>query len=556
MAQKVFGIDLGTTYSCISYVDENGQPTVATNLNGMPTTPSVVMFNEDGSYVVGEEAKQSAAVAPERVVSLVKRQMGDPDWRFSVGEHKFSAAQVSSQILEALSQDAAAFSGETVEDVVITVPAYFGIPEREATRSAGEIAGLNVVDIINEPTAAAFSYGFARRESAADETVLVYDLGGGTFDVTVMEISDGNIRVVATDGDHELGGDNWDQRLVDIIVRKFMEEHSDADNPMFDPSALAEVRLEAEKAKRTLSATQSARARVSSGAHLGMIEVTRDEFETETRELLTQTLSLTQACIKAAADLGSPAIDRVLLVGGSSLMPAVAERLKSEFGFEPKLQDPHMAVAKGAALWGQKAGITAQIVEALKDQGHDVTAETLAEQVDQRELEKVAAQIAPEAGLGKETIVKMATTQASNVCSQGFGVALFDESRDESVVQFMIHRNDQLPAAFEDSYPTRFDNAPELDIGVWEQGTPEERPELDSNSEVVRGALGPLPPGYPRGTMVEIRFEMSNSGELTVTAAHPGHPEPLILKQATGQGATDEEVAQSREEMANFTRRI
>ena len=300
LANKVFGIDLGTTYSCISYVDQFNQAVVVPNQDGDPTTPSAVMINADGTYAVGKSAKNELATNPDRVVVLVKRHMGEPDWRFSLDGQEYSAAQISSKILEALVLDARNNTGEAVEDVVITVPAYFGNTEREATRAAGEIAGLNVVDIINEPTAAAFTYGFAKADSAAEEAVLVYDLGGGTFDVTVMKVSSGEIDVRATDGDHELGGDDWDQSLMDLIVQKFMADNPDADDPTFDPYALGDLRLEVEGAKRKLSNTPTAKVRVTSGATAAMVEVTREEFEAATSALVEQTITLTQKCMEAA----------------------------------------------------------------------------------------------------------------------------------------------------------------------------------------------------------------------------------------------------------------
>lgn len=558
MANKVFGIDLGTTYSCIAYVDQYDQPTVAPNINGMPTTPSVVMFNPDGSYTAGDEAKRSASMAPERVVSLVKRHMGDPTWSFSVDDKQFTAPEVSSKILEALVQDANKVAGEEVQDVVITVPAYFGMAEREATRAAGQIAGLNVVDIINEPTAAAFTYGFGKTGTADAETVLVYDLGGGTFDVTVMKMSGGDIQVVATDGDHELGGDNWDQRLVEIVRQKFMEENPDADDPLFDLSAMASLQIECEGGKRTLSTTQTTRIRAMSGATMAMIEVSREEFEEATRELLSQTITKTEACLQAAAERGVSTIDRVLLVGGSSLMPAVGERLKTVTqlsGVEPQLHEPHLAVAKGAALWGQKAGITAQIVDLLKEQGHDVSEESLHE-IAPEQLEQAAAEVAAGSGLRKDAVVKLATTKASNVCSQGFGVGVFDNGVGRTVVEFMIHRNDTLPAIHEDTFFTMVDDTPTLDVVVWEQGTDAEERETSVNNEVVRGKIQPLPPGYPAGTPVQVKFEMSNSGTLTVTAQHVALAQPLVLTQEAGRGTTDEEVARSLAEMSSISRRV
>lgn len=552
MANKVFGIDLGTTYSCIAYVDQYGQPAVVNNMDGNPTTPSVVMFNEDGTYVAGQMAKNMSGLYHDRVVSLVKREMGHPDWTFSVDGQEFSAPSVSSKILETLVEDARVATGEDVTDVVITVPAYFGQAEREATRAAGTIAGLNVVDIINEPTAAAFAYGFGRG-AGTEETVLVYDLGGGTFDITVISLEGGNIRVVATDGDHELGGADWDDVLVKLVVRRFMEENPDADNPEYDPVTLAEIRSAVEDGKRALSTMPAAQIKIQSGAHLAMIKVTREDFEAETRELLAQTFTKVHEVVREAAELGSPKIDRLLLVGGSSIMPAVATCLSAELGMEPELADPHMAVAKGAALWGQKAEITAIVIDQLRQQGVEVEDGDLGN-VDLEVIEQVADAVAAEAGLRREATVTLATTQASNVCSQGFGVRVVDGATGTEYIAFLIHRNAQLPVATQETFFTVRDDQSVVEIVVYEQNTAEESDVPDHNTVVIQGEIGPLPGGYPQGTDVTITFDMDGSGKLLVTAAHPGQALPLTLEQQTGSVITAEVVEESRQQMSAIVR--
>jgi molecular chaperone DnaK len=551
LANKVFGIDLGTTYSCISYVDEFSQPVVVSNQDGDPTTPSAVMFNADGTFAVGKSAKNELGTSPERVVILVKRHMGDPDWRFALDGQEFTAPQVSSKILQALVEDARNNTGEAVEDVVITVPAYFGVAERNATRAAGEVAGLNVVDIINEPTAAAFTYGFAKADSSADETVLVYDLGGGTFDVTAMRVASGEIDVRATDGDHELGGDNWDQQLIDLVVQKFMADNPDADDPLFDPNAQGDLRLEVEGAKRRLSTTQTAKVRVTSGATSAMVEVSREEFETATKELVDQTITLTNKCIEAAKENGLSTLDRVLLVGGSSFMPMIAPRVEEATGLRPQLQDPNLAVAKGAALWGQKANITATIIDKLKEQGIDVSAEDL-HTVPEQELQEATAAVAVDNGMTTESVKKVVETRATNVCSQGFGVRILENGAP--VVFFMIHRNTTLPAEHGEQFYTVVDNQPELNVVVYEQGTPDEQPVVEVNKVIVDGTIGPIPSGHPQGTPVDVKFEMGNNGILMVTARHPAVPAPLVLQQTVGLGVTQEEVAAQKEQMDGFRR--
>jgi len=252
VANKVFGIDLGTKSSCIAQVDEYGRPAVIINADSQPTTPSVVLFDSPTDVVVGIQAKRQARIRPDDVASLVKRHMGDSDWRFAAHGEEYSAPAIASQVLKSLAIDAARVTGQPVSDVVVTVPAYFGDEERKATKLAGELAGLNVVDIINEPTAAAFSYGFAQEGSAA-HTVLVYDLGGGTFDCTVISLSDKNISVVATDGDHALGGADWDDQLAQYLSQKFREAAPDAGDPLDDTYGAQDLITSAEDVKQALT---------------------------------------------------------------------------------------------------------------------------------------------------------------------------------------------------------------------------------------------------------------------------------------------------------------
>jgi molecular chaperone DnaK len=551
VSKKIFGIDLGTTYSCIAYVDQYGVPSVVNNADGQPTTPSVVIFNPDGSATVGQAAKDQAAVFEDRFVELVKRHMGDPEWSFTVDGQSFTAPEVSSKMLAAVVEDARMATQEPVEDVVITVPAYFGQAEREATRAAGSIAGLNVVDIINEPTAAAFTYGFGRGEGR-EETVLVYDLGGGTFDVTVIALREGKLQVVATLGDHELGGTDWDDILTELLAGKFLEAHPDADDPMLDPTSRAELKGRAEDAKRQLSTMPASRVKVQSGAHLDMVEITREEFDQATASKLEQTIDITRKVLDDARDLGSPQIDRLLLVGGSSLMPQVPARLRDEFGLEPELSDPHMAVAKGAALWGQKAEITVTIADELRRQGVDVNGSL--EDIDEAKLDEVVQQVAPTVGLTREAARKLVETEASNVCSQGFGMVAHNEANDREEVFYLIHRNTALPATYTDTFYTRVDDQPVLNVQVREQATQEEQSEVDSTVEVVGGQITGLPPGHPRGTPIEVTFAMDNSGRLKVTAKHPGRPDPLVLEQETGSVMTEQQIDESRERMAGIAR--
>jgi len=380
LANKVFGIDLGTTYSCIAHVDEYGRPAVIINADSQPTTPSVVLFDSPTDVVVGVQAKRQARIRPDDVASLVKRHMGEADWRFAAHGQEYSASAVSSQILRSLANDAARAMGQAVSDVVITVPAYFGDEERKATKLAGELAGLNVVDIINEPTAAAFSYGFAQEGSAA-HTVLVYDLGGGTFDSTVISLAEKNISVVATDGDHALGGADWDDRLAQYLSQKFGEAAPAAGDPLDDTYGAQDLITSAEDVKQALTTRESVDALVVFGADRASVTVTRQTFEELTSALLERTITLTQKVLTAAQEKGVQGIDKVLLVGGMSKMPVVARRLAEALPELPpaELTDPDLAVAKGAAIYGQKKELESFVISDLVAQGKLAEGQTIAD---------------------------------------------------------------------------------------------------------------------------------------------------------------------------------
>ena len=287
----------------------------------------MVLFASPSEVVVGMQAKRQARVRPDEVASLVKRHMGDGGWRFRAHGQDYSAPAVASQVIAELAAGAARATGEAVHDVVVTVPAYFGDEERKATKLAGELAGLNVVDIINEPTAAAFAYGFGQ-QGAASETVLVYDLGGGTFDSTVISLAERRIDVVATDGDHELGGADWDERLVAHLSQQFQEAQPQAGDPLDDSYATQDLLGMAEETKQALSGRESAEAFVFYNGGRAAVTVTRAQFEELTASLLERTIELTRRVLAAARNKGVPSVDRVLLVGGMSKSPAVARRLR------------------------------------------------------------------------------------------------------------------------------------------------------------------------------------------------------------------------------------
>ena len=346
---KIFGIDLGTTYSCIAYVDEYGKPVTVPNQENSPVTPSVVFFETGGSVSVGDVAKQALESDPDLVCSTIKRQMGNADFVFNANGTDYKPETVSSLILAKLAKDASEKLGEEVKDVVITCPAYFGLDEREATKKAGEIAGLNVLSIINEPTAAAISYGLKAEEA---QTVMVYDLGGGTFDVTIIKVDSGVIEVIATGGDHNLGGKDWDAEIQKYAIDQYVQQTGGSADDIYDDTvALGDLELKSEQAKKQLSQREKTSFRLN-GAK---IEISVDQFENITAHLLQSSIDKTRNAMNNAAAKGITHYDKILLVGGSTLMPQVKKRLEQEFpNAEFGFCDPYEVTARGAAIYGKQ----------------------------------------------------------------------------------------------------------------------------------------------------------------------------------------------------------
>jgi molecular chaperone DnaK (HSP70) len=519
----VWGIDLGTTYSCIARVDETGHPVVVSNRDGDQITPSVVMLMDADTVEVGKSAKGQMQLDPDLVCELVKQNMGEPSWRFRAHDKEWTAPELSSFILGALAEDAAMQSGIPVERAVITVPAYFGVAVRAATIAAGKMAGLVVEDVINEPTAAAFSYGFAQ-SSDIDETVLVYDLGGGTFDVTVIRLEptgDGgsSIRVVATGGDDRLGGALWDQRMVTLLAQKFQEQLPDAADPLDDEIAGADLRIKAEDLKRSLTKRDSVSQVVMAGVDRANVTVTREEFEAATNDLLEQTIDFTRTTVGKAADAGAATINRVLLVGGSSFMPAVSRRLQEAFpDWVPEMQDPNQAVAKGAALAGLQAALRSMITPSSFDGEPDAPA-----------TEQQIKDVAAAAGLTREAAQAVLNTTVSNVCSRGFGIKVLRDGCDPhskdpahwEVVHF-IEPNTQLPVLGTEpesvkKFQTVVDDQASLIICVMEQTSRELTDDMSGNRQIEEGMFEMTRP-YPRGTPIEVAIGMQNNGRLNIKA--------------------------------------
>ena len=359
---KIIGIDLGTTNSCV-VVMEGGKPTVITNAEGSRTTPSVVAFTKTGERLVGEPAKRQAVTNADKTISSIKRHMGT-DYRVGIDDKKYSPQEISAMILQKMKADAENYLGEKVTEAVITVPAYFNDAQRQATKDAGKIAGLDVKRIINEPTAAALAYGL---DNETEQKIMVYDLGGGTFDVSIIEIGDGVIEVLSTAGDNHLGGDDFDQKIADYMLEEFRRtEGVDLSN---DKMALQRIKEAAEKAKKELSSATTTNinlpfitATAEGPKHFDM-NLTKAKFDELTHDLVEKTAEPVRRAL-ADAGLNASELSKVLLVGGSTRIPAVQDKVKQLTGHEPsKTLNPDECVALGASVQGGKlAGDTAQAI--------------------------------------------------------------------------------------------------------------------------------------------------------------------------------------------------
>lgn len=523
-----FGIDLGTTQSCIAYIDDAGRPVVVKSALGEDTTPSAVFFETPTHAVVGRAARDEALLAPHLVAQLVKRDMGTQA-SYTFHGTRQTPETVSALILRELARMAAAQTGQQVRDVVITVPANFGIAQREATRRAGELAGLSVLDVLDEPVAAAIHYTAVNGPARPARHALMCDLGGGTLDTAVLRVDGDDIAVVRIDGDARLGGADWDQAIAGLLLGRFEREHPGL-HPERDPQFMQDLQIAAERLKRELSTTRSRRHILRFGGAATVTELTREEVQDLTAGLLDRMLTVIDAAVTAARAKGITRFDEVLLVGGMSWFPVIAGALSERLGVEPRRHEPDLAIAKGAALYARahavrSAGPSRHVqgpAAAGRMPGGSASAPG---QQPGAPGQQSGAGPAAEAAPG---IRRLAAARIAGVVPRAFGVrgidgsdplALTDPIHARQMVVHLLLANTPLPA---DTGPytfmTAIPNQRMVEIEVWEQTAEELSDDLTDNRKVGRGLLRNLPPNLPAGTPVDVTFSLSETGRLTVHA--------------------------------------
>ena len=491
---KIIGIDIGTTNSCVA-VYEGGEPVVITNPEGARTTPSVVAFDKNGERLVGQVAKRQAVTNPDRTVISVKREMGT-NFKVNIDDKAYTPPEISAMVLSKLKADAESYLGETVSQAVITVPAYFSDAQRQATKDAGKIAGLEVLRIINEPTAAAFAYGMDKEN---DQKIMVYDLGGGTFDVSILDIGDGVFQVLATNGDTRLGGDDFDEAIINYLVDEFKKE-SGIDLST-DRMAMQRLKEAAEKAKIELSGVTTSNinlpfitADATGPKHLD-ITLTRAKFNELTAQLVERTIIPTKKALQDAG-LSTGEIDKVLMVGGSSRIPAVNEAVQKLIGKDPhKGINPDECVALGAAI---QAGVL----------GGDVT-------------DIVLLDVTP-LSLGIETM--------GGVCTR------------------LIERNTTIPARKSQIFSTAADNQTSVDVHVL-QGEREMAADNKTLGNFVLSGIAPAPRGVPQ---IEVTFDIDANGIVNVSAKDLGTGQEQKITITASSNLSDEDIDKAVKEAEQY----
>ena len=493
---KIIGIDLGTTNSCVA-VMEGGKPTVIANAEGVRTTPSVVAFTKNGERLVGEPAKRQAVTNAERTIASIKRHMGT-DYKVDIDGKKYTPQEISAMILQKLKADAESYLGEPVKEAVITVPAYFNDAQRQATKDAGRIAGLDVKRIINEPTAAALAYGL---DNEKEQKIMVYDLGGDTFDVSIIEIGDGVIEVLATAGNNRLGGDDFDKKIVDYMLAEFKRtEGVDLSN---DKMAMQRLKEAAEKAKKELSSATTTNINLpfitatSEGPKHFDMNLTRAKFDELTHDLVEKTAEPVQAALRDAGITASE-LGKVLLVGGSTRIPAVQDKVRQLTGHEPsKSLNPDECVAIGASIQGGK--------------------------------------LAGDAGAGDILLLDV-TPLSLSIETQG------------GIATRLIERNTTIPTRKSQIFSTAADNQTAVDINVV-QG---ERQFARDNKSLGQFRLDGIPPARRGVPQIEVTFDIDANGIVNVSAKDLGTGKEQHITITAGSNMSDSDIEKAVKEAAEF----
>lgn len=573
MEKKAFGIDLGTTYSCISYLDDlKGEPVVVDNVEGTNVTPSVVYFENANNIVVGERAKEYAVMDPDATCEFVKRRMGRDKIAINYDGTDYSPEQISALILKKLVEDAEKALDTKIEDVVITCPAYFGAAEKEATRAAGIIAGLNVLEIINEPTAAALCYGSLR--DVENKTILVYDLGGGTFDVTIIKVTPEEIVAIATDGDHELGGKDWDAQLVEYLKERFCEEKGFDEE--LDPESEQDLVLKAEKAKQQLTGMEKTDVMLSMNGKRGRITVTRETFEDLNAANLKRTITKTNAAIDAARAKGCETIDEIILVGGSCKMPQVERAVKENFPNIPiKMFEPNEAVAKGAAIhadalmkgdshlqqwkgWEELNDLIEQLKSDSESEDGKIDMESEAVQKKVQDFADKHSESAEEITLFIKGEKKpVSARKLKNITSKSYGIEAVrrnpgTETGWESYLYNLILKQDEVPADVTQQFRTLEEGQMTTEINVYETDVPERTYDHIEMFEPLGTATLKLPEGLPEGAPIDVTLRLSTDGLLTVVGVDKTSGETVEAVMQTATILTEDEIEKQRSQMTGI----
>ncbi|MDR1383566.1 MAG: Hsp70 family protein [Planctomycetaceae bacterium] len=549
--KRVYGIDLGTTYSAIAFIDEFGKSQIITNSDNERITPSVVFFESEGNVIVGRIAKESAKTDPGRVVDFVKRQMSDKDWTFSVDDKTYKPEEISAHILRRLAGDANKTGEHQVEDVVITCPAYFGDLERQRTRDAGELAGLNVIEILDEPVAAAINYGL--NGDAKGKNVIVYDLGGGTFDVTVVSIGNdpdkNEISIVCTEGNHQLGGKDWDDRIVQHYVAEFQSQSGSIADILADQESSYDLRFNAETDKKTLSNKDNIKRKVAYEGEKAVVELSRDKFDELTADLLEQTFALTDKVLEQAKTKGVAKIHAFLLVGGSTRMPQikakVTERYGNSLGITPTEFDVDEAVAKGAAKAGEIKVIITKVGEIAdeiaRSRGKDI--DKLPPKEQEKIAEEAARRVAEDGGYTLPTITNAVKTSLKKVATKSYGIRALKNG--QSVVRNLIIKQTPVPTEGIQTFGTAGANADEIDLVVYMNN----ESEADAQEEICEqlgNAIFNLDGNLPAKSPIEIKFQLDEQGSLTLVGLDKTHGKTITANFKSDGVMTDEEKKEAQ----------